>query len=41
VPSVGEHLELEGLAFRVEAADERRVTSVVIHRIEVTPEAAS
>ncbi len=34
VPGVGEHLELEGLSFRVEAADERRVTSVVIQRIE-------
>lgn len=40
VPAVGERLELEGLSFRVEAADERRVTSVVIQRVEDLQEGA-
>gem|GEM_PF-5978905 len=39
VPEAGERLEIGDLSFRVEAADERRVISVVVERRATEPSA--
>jgi CBS domain containing-hemolysin-like protein len=41
IPQIGETLEYENLRFMIEAADERRVSSVLVSPIEAQPEAAS